>query len=445
MKLSLASKIIVLFSIGLALITSILISLFSSEVNRRYCDLFIERGQRTVNDLVIKTEELLELGLYPDEFTGYEILLNETINKTEGILYLAFLDADGRDYFQTGALPEGLPQLKYFEAKSVSSVENSEFFIQDPIAKRFSHGGAIVAIMDKELIEQKIMAFVITILWYAVFASFFAILVIILYLRSDLGNPLKRLVLKIQQVDLNDINQSKDLLSDRHDEIGLVARTFDVMLDRLSLNQTHLAKSNEELKTLTRELEDRVEQRTQELEKVNKQLQSLANVDMLTGLLNRHCLEEVLQSRFENAKRNNHLFAIFMMDLDRFKAVNDVYGHAAGDKTLSVIGERIRSTLRYGDRVFRYGGDEFVFIFEGFADNATLITIIEKIQKVLLEPVIFEGNELDFGLSIGVASTGYCRDCSVVQLITKADHAMYEAKKDNVDYVLSKDNIVNDI
>ena len=439
MKLSLASKITGLFAIGLALITSILISFFSSELNRRYCDLFIERGQHSVNDLLLKTGTLLELGLYPNELVGYDILLNETINKTEGILYLAFLDSEGEYYFQAGALPIDLPQDS--NVNPISMIERNEFFIQLPLAKHFPHAGSIVAILDSQLIEQKTMEFVNTTLRYAVLASFLAILGVLLYLRSNLGEPLKRLVIRIQQVDLNADNQDNDKLSERFDEVGVVARTFDTMLSKLSINQANLAKSNQDLKMLTRELEDRVEQRTKELENVNRQLQSLAHVDTLTGLLNRHCLEEVLQPRFENAKRNNHLFAILMMDLDRFKTVNDKYGHAAGDKTLSIIGERFRSALRYGDRVFRYGGDEFVLIFEDYPNNKTLITIIEKIKKVVLQPVFFEGNQLDFGLSIGVASNCYCTDCTAQQLIVKADQAMYAAKKENLTYVLSKEKL----
>jgi len=438
MKLSLASKITVLFSIGLALITFILILLFSSEVNRRYRDLFLERGMHAVDELVLKTDRLLELGLLPHELVGYDTMLNETINKMEGVLYLAFLDPDGKHYFQAGELPKDLSQLHYFEAKPISLAKESEFIIHRAIAKHFTYGGYIVAVLDKKLIEQKTIEFVGATLLYAVLASFFAILAVMLYLRRNFGAPLKRLVSRIQCVELNDAHQKKDTLSLRHDEIGVVARTFDAMLNRLSLNQAYLAKTNAELTILTHELEDRVEQRTQELEQVNKQLQSLAHVDVLTGLLNRHCLEEVLQPRFENAKRNNHLFAILMMDLDRFKAINDNHGHAAGDRALAVIGERIRSTLRYGDRVFRYGGDEFVFIFEDYADNKALITILEKIKKVLLEPVLFEGNALDFGLSIGAASTGYCDVCTVEELIIHADQAMYAAKAGNLTYVISE-------
>jgi len=437
MNLSLANKITVLFSLGLALVSSILISLFSSEVNRRYCDLLIERGRHTVNELVLNTDRLLELGLQPHELVGYEILLNKTMNKTEGILYLAFLDVDGSAYFEAGSVPKALSQLPYFEAKPIKFKKDNEFIIQIPIPKHAHVGGSITAILDKELIEKKTMEVISATLPYAVLVSFFSILVVILYLRSNLGEPLKRLVSRIQRVDLNDIDQKRNQLSLRHDEIGVVARTFDAMLHRLSFNQVYLAQTNKELVLLTRELEDRVEQRTQELERVNQQLQSLAHIDMLTGLLNRHCLEEVLQARFDNAKRNNQLFAILMMDLDRFKAVNDVHGHVAGDKALSVIGERIRSGLRYGDRVFRYGGDEFVFIFDDYADNTSLITIIKKIQEVILQPVIFEGVELDFGLSIGVASTAYCNTCTVQELIINADQAMYEAKKDDQFFVFS--------
>jgi len=438
MKLSLASKIAAMFSLGLAVISFLLISLFSSEVSRRYSDPLIERGKHTVDELVINTDRLLALGLSPDELMGYDTMLMETIEKTEGILYLAFLDSEGKDYFQAGVLPNELALLHGLEGKLFSAVEENEFIIHSHIATHFPHGGGVIALLDNELIEQKTMEFVGTTLIYAVFLSIAAIVTMILYLRVNLGDPLKRLVSRIQGVDLNEVHQMKGPLSLRHDEIGLVARTFDGMLRRLSLNQTYLAKTNEELVLLTRDLEDRVEKRTQELEKINKQLQSLAHIDMLTGLLNRHCLEEVLQPRFENARYNNHLFAILVMDLDRFKAINDTHGHAAGDRALAVIGERIRSGLRYGDRVFRYGGDEFVFIFEDYANNAALITIIEKIHKVILQPVIFEGQVLDFGLSIGAASTAYCTAGTVQDLMKKADQAMYEAKRDNVGYAVSQ-------
>ncbi|HEX7706873.1 MAG TPA: EAL domain-containing protein [Thermoanaerobaculia bacterium] len=151
--------------------------------------------------------------------------------------------------------------------------------------------------------------------------------------------------------------------------------------------------------------------------------------DALTGLPNRLLFMDRLTSAANRAHRKpGSLFAVLFIDLDRFKSVNDTFGHAAGDAVLITIAQRLEASLRPGDTVARLGGDEFTILIEELADSADAVRIAERIGSETAAPMTFGEHEIATTASIGVAVNTNGAD-RAEDLLRDADMAMYRAKK----------------
>jgi diguanylate cyclase (GGDEF)-like protein len=164
-----------------------------------------------------------------------------------------------------------------------------------------------------------------------------------------------------------------------------------------------------------------------ELRRLQTNIAALALRDPLTGLANRRLLEELLDADLVRTRRNRVTLTIAFLDLDGFKAVNDTYGHQAGDIVLCETARRLREQLRSADTVARVGGDEFVFVFEPSTPGSE--QLIDRIDRALGVPIVINPTtSVCCPASIGVADTstsGYDRE----GLLTAADQAMYETKR----------------
>jgi len=158
-----------------------------------------------------------------------------------------------------------------------------------------------------------------------------------------------------------------------------------------------------------------------------ERLSYLAQYDVLTGLPNRALFYDRLRQAVVRAKREQTMVGLMFLDLDRFKQINDTLGHAAGDRVLKVVAERLKSFLREVDTIARLGGDEFTVIIEGVSEPVQLSGVAEKIRNALAEPVDVDGHDMSVSASIGI--TTYPRDGEdIEQLVKNADIAMYHAK-----------------
>ncbi|MBR9903093.1 MAG: GGDEF domain-containing protein [Gammaproteobacteria bacterium] len=160
-----------------------------------------------------------------------------------------------------------------------------------------------------------------------------------------------------------------------------------------------------------------------------KALEHLANGDMLTGLLNRHglarCAEEVLERNRQLGQR----LALLMLDLDRFKPINDCYGHEAGDFVLQQIAKRIANLARVGDHCARFGGDEFIIIMENIEPDDTLENIQARIGEAIRSPIKLPcGERVSVGVSIGVSTCQGTDNTTLESLLREADSHMYAVK-----------------
>ena len=195
----------------------------------------------------------------------------------------------------------------------------------------------------------------------------------------------------------------------------------------MDISQPELNKLNQ-----LDELESRFELLASAVTKETSALEHQALHDALTGLPNRKMFNNQLQCELlENAQFNNH-FIIMIIDLDRFKEINDTLGHHVGDVVLQVAAERLQNALRPKDMVARLGGDEFGILLSNTPVNKATI-IAEKILNVFNGPFVIEDHNLEVGLSIGIAEFpkhGY--DVNV--LLQRADIAMYNAKQNRSGY-----------
>jgi len=163
-----------------------------------------------------------------------------------------------------------------------------------------------------------------------------------------------------------------------------------------------------------------------------KEILRLAYRDPLTDLPNRALFNERLHHAIEMSERNGTLLNVLVMDLDRFKYVNDTLGHAVGDHVLREVSVRLSSLLRGSDTVARLGGDEFAILLEGGMDKRVL-PVVNKVIKALEAPILYKDQPVDVGTSIGIANhPEHGRDAGT--LLRNADIAMYVAKRTKSGY-----------
>ena len=162
-------------------------------------------------------------------------------------------------------------------------------------------------------------------------------------------------------------------------------------------------------------------------EAYSRQMEELAYNDQLTGLPNRRLLFDRLQQALHAAERDRNTTAIFFIDLDEFKAVNDKYGHEIGDQVLLGLGRRWSAALRATDTIARWGGDEFVAVISGVNSVADIRTIVDRLKTVSEAP-LEQTHNIRIQLSVGVA-VGSLGSEVPEDLIRRADAAMYRAKR----------------
>jgi len=169
----------------------------------------------------------------------------------------------------------------------------------------------------------------------------------------------------------------------------------------------------------------------EELSRERSDFEHMARHDQLTGLPNRRHFMHQLELVARRASRTNTRFALLFFDLDKFKDVNDVHGHSAGDELLKQVAARLSARFRSTDSVARWGGDEFAMILENIGSEQEVRLLADILLEEITTPVSFGGLSLLVGASIGAAVyPDHSEDCE--ELLALADKAMYHAKQNNL-------------
>ena len=226
--------------------------------------------------------------------------------------------------------------------------------------------------------------------------------------------PLERLTGAADRIAAGDLTIQLPVA--RRDELGHLTRVFNQMTG--NLQRSH----------------DEFEAASQTLQKQNKLLETLSITDSLSGLYNRKKLDDILADQIARFKRNQRSFAILMLDIDRFKKLNDTYGHLAGDQVLTSVARTLSSSIRNIDFAARYGGEEFVIVLP----ETPLSAARDMAQRIRIQvrSAIYQFNDQSIAvtLSIGVANSR-SSDESADAVLARADRMLYEAKRSGRDRV----------
>lgn len=232
--------------------------------------------------------------------------------------------------------------------------------------------------------------------------------------------------------------------------LGLLNRTIIKPLSKITKHMRRIRKDNTYLKeaitvTATVELEELANDlnaMSSELDRLYGEMEVMAFTDDLTGIPNRALLFERLAQtvEFANRDQNRGQFMLMMMDLNRFKEVNDTLGHNIGDRLLQEVAVRLTRAVRSSDTIARLGGDEFAMLMYTVSDEKDAQLLAEKITSLINQEFLIDGHSLDVGMSIGIAC--YPNNATTVEsLMHCADMAMYYAKRHEVPFAFYNDDV----
>lgn len=187
-----------------------------------------------------------------------------------------------------------------------------------------------------------------------------------------------------------------------------------------------LLKREHDLATLNTSLESLVAQRTAALEAANQELQRLATHDALTGVLNRRRFDAIGEEQFALFQRSGIPFTVLLVDADHFKAINDTYGHPAGDRVLQTLAGLLLANIRSCDSLARYGGEEFVLLLPETPALPDGQSLAERLCTLIAAAPFPDVGRIT--ISLGV-SQALLTDTSVADVISRADSALYDAKR----------------
>lgn len=226
---------------------------------------------------------------------------------------------------------------------------------------------------------------------------------------------------------LDDVGSQEHVILTKSGARRRISWTYTVSHDDQG-RATHMAAFGRDV-TEQRQMQESLERAKADLERANVDLERLATTDYVTGLINRRLATALFEREVVRSRRACTPLAAILMDLDRFKAINDTYGHEAGDAVLKGVAPAIAARLRTTDIVARYGGDEFLLVLPD-TDVPGAELLAEEVRRLVQRtPVKHGAAELAVTVSLGLAMLEPGQHLTVDQLVRRADEAMYRAKK----------------
>ncbi len=243
------------------------------------------------------------------------------------------------------------------------------------------------------------------------------------FLAGRLAGPMVAIAAAARRIERGERGASIPKIAG-HDELALLSQSLDSLVESLRMRER-------ELQRLAAMHEQRVRERTADLEEANRRLEQFSSTDALTGVANRRLFDRTLDREWRQLARSQEPLSLIMIDIDHFKGYNDTYGHQQGDECLrQVAGALYHTATRAGDLVARYGGEEFAVILS-HTDAAEAMLMAEKLRRAVFELRIpHKANSAAPGVSIslGVATMIPQPGGDPATLIAMADRALYRAK-----------------
>ncbi len=362
---------------------------------------------------------------------GLKTLLNDLMKFPEKTFILA-LDPNGRVAYRSknnSKLPAPGVRLRCGMRQTTSASQSHCLGIQTfQLQRKINDSGwtLLIGISHEDFIAP-IIKIRNTIALVLLVVSIIAIFISIL-LAQHIQRPLSALVSASQQLARG--NRGVEVKVTRDDEVGDLARAFNQMSASLQQSHEQRDKALSGMSDANQELTNRLE----ELRAAQTRIEYMAYNDELTGLANRRLLMNRLEKTLASSVRHGQRGALLMLDLDRFKNINDSLGHDAGDRLIKQVGKRLTQAVRDEDTVSRLGGDEFVVLFPQIEkdgdDIVGPVTITaEKIRSLLAEPYHLDRHSYHSTPSIGVVIFPRLDD-DAEGLLKRADTAMYRAKQE---------------
>lgn len=283
------------------------------------------------------------------------------------------------NYVKRGIGKNYMDQVKAVTAKFIY---RENFLLQ---TRKGNYKSNRVTIMTLMYVELTFIILFSLLAWFVVSKSFF--------------EPLKLLVNSTKKVESGEKIDINEITA--QDEMGYLIANFYKMHEKIIEREEHLSY--------------------------------IATHDTLTSLPNRVKLYEYLDTSLQNANDTNTQTYVLFMDLNKFKIINDTFGHEAGDLILQTVAKRFKSILRYEDELFRIGGDEFLIVIQNIIEQSQIDVIIKKLLDSTLEPINYNTHKMEVSVSIGISSYPDTAN-NKEELIKSADIAMYEAKKNSEEH-----------
>jgi len=253
-------------------------------------------------------------------------------------------------------------------------------------------------------------------LWYGAITLVLA-MALAYRLASHFSRPVEQLASLAAKVAQGGENMAFNV-SSKLTEIRNLSSALSSMMVKMAAKRQALLQANNTL-------EQQVAIRTADLERANARLQELSHKDALTGIYNRRAADERLHAEFATVKRRSHRYAVLLMDIDRFKQINDRFGHETGDQVIQQVAKLLQQAIRESDFVARYGGEEFIVILPA-TEQQGAITMANKLCRLIAQQQFNTVGQVT--ISIGVASSA-TDDTDADAVVRKADVAMYDAKR----------------
>ncbi len=430
----------ILVVVGAVVVVTVLLvtMLGARSFEQHYTAALQAQGTAVGRILASQLEQLLRLGIPAEELVGFDQQCQDAVDSYDDVVYAMVLSDNGDVLFKDNHVEIAATVEDRLLLEAVASGREhvlheleGKVSTLDVLVPVSSHQGSHVIAVRIGINHDAITLKTSLIIRNSAITGLIAVMVAVMFLMFFLGRAIIRPLSQIDRAMGNIALDTAERISlSSNDEFGTIARTYNHMLDALS-------QSREELKAYTAELESKVAERTAELTVVNERLSQdievrkqteerlevLVYTDTLTGLPNRDYVTQLIDRK----SRTDDPFAVVFVDVDRFKYVNDTFGHAAGDELLIEIASRLTGVTRNSDVVARLGGDEFVFVLDGIDIQETANAVADKIIAQLSRPILLNDLELIVTSSLGIALYPVHGDNGEA-LLQHADSAMYRAK-----------------